>query len=305
MASLTLTSVVSSAKTEVGVKEVPLGSNKTKYGAWYPMNGQAWCAMFVSWLFRNALGLIHGKFARTDTKAKDLNAKKLFTRGASGAAAGDILFFALYGSNYQGRFLGIHHVGLCIGKLADGRLIVIEGNTSDMVKIMYRHPSSVAGYFRPKYTSAAAAPAPKPATPAPATSTRGIVTAKSGLIVRAGQGTNYKRLGALKLNTHVDIVSSNGGWHKIKFGNGYGYVSASWVAKIASTPKPAAPKSKTKTGVVTAKSGLVVRAGRGTNYKRLGALPKGTKITILGTTGGWHQINYQGKTGYVSATWVK
>lgn len=36
------------AASQIGVKEKP--TNRTKYGRWYGMNGQAWCAMFVSWV---------------------------------------------------------------------------------------------------------------------------------------------------------------------------------------------------------------------------------------------------------------
>ena len=35
------------ALSQVGYKET--GNNKTKYGEWYGMNGQPWCAMFISW----------------------------------------------------------------------------------------------------------------------------------------------------------------------------------------------------------------------------------------------------------------
>lgn len=35
--------------TQIGIKESPANSNQQKYGAWYGMNGQPWCAMFVTW----------------------------------------------------------------------------------------------------------------------------------------------------------------------------------------------------------------------------------------------------------------
>lgn len=37
------------AKSYLGVKESPAGSNKTDFGAWYGMNGQPWCAIFVTY----------------------------------------------------------------------------------------------------------------------------------------------------------------------------------------------------------------------------------------------------------------
>ncbi|MSQ79971.1 MAG: CHAP domain-containing protein [Flavobacteriaceae bacterium] len=48
--------VIDTATAEIGKGEVPLNSNKTKYGAWYGigLNGQPWCAIFVSWVFDKA-----------------------------------------------------------------------------------------------------------------------------------------------------------------------------------------------------------------------------------------------------------
>lgn len=40
------------ALSQLGVTET--GNNKTKYGEWYGMDGNAWCAMFVSWCFHQA-----------------------------------------------------------------------------------------------------------------------------------------------------------------------------------------------------------------------------------------------------------
>lgn len=42
------------ARAEVGYQESPAGSNRTKYGAWYGLDGSAWCAQFVSWVFDQA-----------------------------------------------------------------------------------------------------------------------------------------------------------------------------------------------------------------------------------------------------------
>ena len=43
--------IVNYAKTQVGTKENPKGSNKTKYGEWYGNNGQPWCMDFVQYCF--------------------------------------------------------------------------------------------------------------------------------------------------------------------------------------------------------------------------------------------------------------
>ena len=43
--------VIQIAKWQVGVTESPPNSNKQKYGAFYGLNGYAWCVMFVFWCF--------------------------------------------------------------------------------------------------------------------------------------------------------------------------------------------------------------------------------------------------------------
>ncbi len=40
---------VAVAKGEIGTTEQPIGSNQTKYGAWFGADGSPWCAIFVSW----------------------------------------------------------------------------------------------------------------------------------------------------------------------------------------------------------------------------------------------------------------
>lgn len=46
--------VIQTALGEVGVVESPKGSNRTKYGLWYGVNGQPWCAIWTSWVFHHA-----------------------------------------------------------------------------------------------------------------------------------------------------------------------------------------------------------------------------------------------------------
>ena len=47
----TANDVLSIAKRDIGYKESPPGSNRTKYGKWYGMDGQPWCMMAVQyWL---------------------------------------------------------------------------------------------------------------------------------------------------------------------------------------------------------------------------------------------------------------
>ncbi len=42
------------AVSQLGYAESPAGSNLTKFGAWYGMDGNPWCAMFVTWAYLQA-----------------------------------------------------------------------------------------------------------------------------------------------------------------------------------------------------------------------------------------------------------
>ncbi|MDT8858819.1 N-acetylmuramoyl-L-alanine amidase [Alkalihalobacillus sp. MEB130] len=57
----------------------------------------------------------------------------------------------------------------------------------------------------------------------------GIVSVSSTLNVRSGAGTSHGVIGSLRNGQRVDIYETVGSWYKIKFGNGWGYVSTSFV----------------------------------------------------------------------------
>lgn len=77
-------------------------------------------------------------------------------------------------------------------------------------------------------------PTPAPATPATSKPTvsksyRGKVTAKNGLNVRKGPGTNYGIVGALSYNAKVTILAKKNGWGKIGSNK---WVSLTYIKKI-------------------------------------------------------------------------
>ena len=46
--------IIEIAASQVGTKENPPNSKKNPYGKWYELDGFAWCAMFVSWVYDKA-----------------------------------------------------------------------------------------------------------------------------------------------------------------------------------------------------------------------------------------------------------
>ncbi len=163
-------------------------------------------------------------------------------------------------------------------------------------------------------------PTPKP-TPTPLPSS-GTVNA-SVLNVRKGPGTEYAVILQLKRGAVVQITGESGTWYKIKTNNTTGYVHKDYITPAVSPkpdPAPApvpdppspppvdpAPPPNTDTrklGYVTA-SKLNVRSGPSTKNHSVGMVEKDTRLIILGKTGDWYSIEYNGKVNYVHSDYVK
>ncbi|MGG4471242.1 SH3 domain-containing protein [Paenibacillus alvei] len=117
------------------------------------------------------------------------------------------------------------------------------------------------------------------------------------LNVRSGSSTKHKVIGSVKKGSKLSVQKKeSNGWYKITFKGKTGYVSGTYV-KAAS--------ASTTTYTVTADT-LNVRSGSSTNYKVIGSVKKGTKLTVQKKeSNGWYKIDFKGKTGYVSGTYVK
>ena len=122
------------ARSQLGVREDPAGSNRVKYnaayygrevaGSWYP-----WCCTFQWWLFRQAgAGALFyggGKTASCTELYRDYRVRGLFGVFVV-LRLGDLVFFVFDG----GRSGCMNHVGLC-EKVEPGYVTTIDGNTGD------------------------------------------------------------------------------------------------------------------------------------------------------------------------------
>jgi len=110
--------------------------NRTKFGAWYGMDGQPWCAMFVSWAADQA-GIINDvvpKHASTNAGANAYRERGLYAPQESGyiPREGDAIYFY---SPSKGR---IGHVGIVVAYDPETRRVyTVEGNTDNAVRIRH------------------------------------------------------------------------------------------------------------------------------------------------------------------------
>lgn len=125
----TAAEVLAKAKAYIDAKYVETGENITIFGKWYGLQGQPWCAMFVSKCFNEA-DASHLIAAQSKKGFASCNlgwqwfVKNKRTVAVGQAQPGDIVFF-----NFDTNPHTTEHVGIVVSN--DGKnLITYEGNTS-------------------------------------------------------------------------------------------------------------------------------------------------------------------------------
>lgn len=195
------------------------------------------------------------------------------------------------------------------GTLADGstvRILMVIGNWY----LVLNTDSDVMGYVTNTEVveSNGVQPTPDPnASPVPTVT--GTVTA-TNLMVRSGPGVQNSALGSIPSGTVVTILTKGTDWHCIRYKSSIGYVSARYVhlngdsdSDIPVVNPDTTPVPVVTRGEVTATT-LNLRIGPGTYYDSIGIVTRGTILTVL-EKGTWYTIDYNGRTVYVSGTYIR
>lgn len=144
-----------------------------------------------------------------------------------------------------------------------------------------------------------------------------VVGVSSSLNVRTGPSTSYSIKDQIAKGKVVKVNYEKDGWYNITYDGEIGYVSKSYISLSESdssgsgsnsgsgntTEKPDVNK---KTGsVYNVSSALNVRSGAGSGYSVLGTLKANDKVIINHEINGWYNIDFNGKTGFVSTSYIK
>ncbi|EJP96544.1 enterotoxin EntFM [Bacillus cereus] len=139
----------------------------------------------------------------------------------------------------------------------------------------------------------------------------------SSLNVRTGPSASHTVLGSVNKGKTVQVVGEVQDWFKINFNGGTGYVSKDFVTKGGSavsneTQQPTTNNNNNNTTTVQTGGSYVVntgalkvRTGPATYNPVIGGVTNGTVLNVTGAENGWYKINHNGRTGYVSADFVK
>ena len=179
-----------------------------------------------------------------------------------------------------------------LGTMMNGSTFDIISKSGSWYRIKY---NGITGYVHGDYVSEVASSS--------AISTKGkVYNVSTNLRVRSGASTSSSILGYLTNNTEVTIVGSEGEWYKIKYNNGYGYVSKEYITtNVDSTNNTQnnntgsnntesnntgnSNSSETQGKVYNVSSNLRVRSGASTSSSILGYLTNNAKVTIVGSEG--------------------
>lgn len=279
------------------------------------------CADFVTWVFQTALGkerakelLKHYPYVYCPTLAG------LFTKYTD-PHVGDIVIFWKNGA--------WAHTGIVIA-VNGSQFTTIEGNTSGASSVVdngggvcqkvYKIGSVNAKFCRPAYSSTVISNTANTVTVADDMHTvkwKGYVNiGNAKLAVRLQPNTSAKEcsFSPLKNKTEVGVCYEVGNWYLIKYDGKFGYVQKDYIGKTivseVSNPDPVADDIHTVKwkGVINTNGGtLNVRTQPSTSASKCSFSPlkKGTEVGVCHRDGDWYLIKYNGKYGYVYASYIK
>ncbi len=149
---MTAEKVLAIARGELGNTENPAGSNRTKYGKWFGLDGYAWCMIFVMWCFSQAgaLELLPKRTASCGDLMHSAKAAGYWV--TEDYRPGDVVIYDFPGG------AATDHTGI-IESVTSDRVVAIEGNTSQagsqsnggQVCRKSRKYNLIVGAVRPKF----------------------------------------------------------------------------------------------------------------------------------------------------------
>lgn len=135
----------------------------------------------------------------------------------------------------------------------------------------------------------------------------------SDVRMRSGAGTSYSIVGTYDKGTQMKITGASGNWYAVSYGGRTGYVSADYMTLSAGSSSSGASQSS---GTPSASDGsgfngaiigtsVRMRSQPNTSSSVLGYYSNGVTMKVLGSVDGWYKVSYNGKTGYVSASYLR
>lgn len=261
----------------------PGKNNWTKYGEWIKVNGNYWCASFISWCFNQAYGSAGKTILGTYSASCETIRGKVTP--VPSPTVGDLVFFK------GTRHAGANHIAL-IYYVDDKNIYTIEGNTSgksgvvdnggEVARKQYKKTySKILSYGRPRYDL------PSSSTHNDKPTIKNVVKVSSGTLNVRNKPVDGEVLKRLSNGTELNIIGYDNGWYQLDKDQ---WVSADYV--------------KTAHGTVTATT-LNMRKGSDKTCDIIALLKKNQTVNVLGEENDFYLVcNAEKGIGWASKKYI-
>lgn len=131
-----------------------------------------------------------------------------------------------------------------------------------------------------------------------------VEATQAAVNVRGGPSTTYDIIGNISQGTTYPRLQTSGEWVQIRLpGERIGWV-AKWLVKVTEDTAKHTAKAEQQKGTVVVDT-LNVRQDKSTTAHILGTLKQGDVVKVLGESGDWTSIEFQGKTGYAKSEFIR
>ena len=140
--------------------------------------------------------------------------------------------------------------------------------------------------------------------PAPASAAKLMKVTKTNMLrMRTGPGEAYNVKARYKKGTVVTVIKYSRGWYYVKTKDG----TKGWMSKnfLTKTSAPVQKAKESASGNAVAQKNVYMRKGPSKNYDRIMTVKNGKVMKIVGKSGSWYKVKYDGKTGFVYGGLVK
>ena len=118
--------------------------------------------------------------------------------------------------------------------------------------------------------------------------------------VRTGPSSGYSAKKKLHKGDVVTYQKAENGWWKVRYSGGSGWIYRKYLSKVKSSSGVKSGSTYRTTGQMNLRS----RASL-TDSSVIGKVKKGAKVRVKKTSHGWAYITYNGKSGWIAASYLK
>ena len=102
----------------------------------------------------------------------------------------------------------------------------------------------------------------------------------------------------------VIVTGASGNYYKIDYGGGSGYVFKIYVEQTYGVTLETETTAVSYPYTAQTNDKVFLRKAASTSSRKLATVPRGASVTVLGLSGSFAHVKYQGKTGYIMSTYV-